>query len=691
MLSRYVPVISLSLHLIHSSTETKTSRAALERQVAIPGDKFDAFFSFPSSKKGGYSGVAVFTNVESAIPLKAEEGLTGLLNSPSSSSKSSNATSSDESSRVSPPSGYPRAGDEQLVLLPLSADPDDPDAPAFVLSKATVQEEFALLDAEGRCLIMDFGLFVLFNLYCPNSDNGSSRHAYKMNFHNLLGERIRRLMEEEKREVVVVGDINICSAPIDHCEGNLPGNRESFYDPPAREWFKNWIDPESGPMVDVLRQCWPDRKGMYTCEFVVVLRISQSSYDVPGWNTKISARDTNYGTRIDYILLSRGLLPWFKHGDIMPFVRGSDHCPVYIDLLDEITDSNGQVRKLRDEMHMSNGKREPPRLCARFWPEFSGKQQLLSSFFGKGKKDARPAEVSSPLPEIDDDVTICPATQPTSSCPVDQPREPKDFTGVDLLNQQNADLEKVDTRLFIPSDLLSQPQAAASSSPSTSQRPSASPVATGSSSTTSTSFKRKQSHPDSNYASIGSSSSKKSKIGEKEKETAKSKVKSKAPGQMKLSNFFASGSQSHAASVSSKKKANEPARSSTTTTSSPQTPIDVDAPEEIIADSSLLVDDDPDFLLSIASQIPSQASSSSSTATPPPTQSLTASQSSSSTKNGAQHSWSTLFMRVQPPRCYVHNEPTRSFRVNKQGPNRGKEFYICSRWVCHYYCFSNLS
>ncbi len=40
----------------------------------------------------------------------------------------------------------------------------------------------------------------------------------------------------------------------------------------------------------------------------------------------------------------------------MPSVRGSDHCPVYIDLHEEITDSKGNVRKLRDEIHMSGEK-----------------------------------------------------------------------------------------------------------------------------------------------------------------------------------------------------------------------------------------------------------------------------------------------------------------------------------------------
>ncbi len=56
----------------------------------------------------------------------------------------------------------------------------------------------------------------------------------------------------------------------------MSGNREAFYDPPAREWFKNWIDPEFGPMVDVVRQCWPERKGMYTCARDEIYSLSQN-------------------------------------------------------------------------------------------------------------------------------------------------------------------------------------------------------------------------------------------------------------------------------------------------------------------------------------------------------------------------------------------------------------------------------
>jgi len=110
-----------------------------------------------------------------------------------------------------------------------------------------------------------------------------------------------------------------------------------------------------------------------------------------GWNTRISARESNYGTRVDYVLVTHGLLPWIKAADIEPSVKGSDHCPIWVDLNEEIEVGGGQVEKLRDVMFCDGAEgagaragREPPRLAARYWEEYSGRQTLLSTFFGKG-------------------------------------------------------------------------------------------------------------------------------------------------------------------------------------------------------------------------------------------------------------------------------------------------------------------
>jgi AP endonuclease-2 len=213
--------------------EMKTSRAALDQNVGLPGP-YHAFFSFPTTK-GGYSGVAVYTDSRKAIPLKAEEGLSGVLQPkpPFSQEERISAT-------------YPKAH-----VLDLIAD-DEGYKPA----------DLTTLDSEGRALVLDFGLFVLINLYCPN-EASEERLVFKMNFHIMLQERVRQLMAQG-RDVMVVGDINVCATPLDHGEGHLNSRFTGFYDHPARAWLRDWLEPK-GCMIDFVRKFWPDRKGMYTC------------------------------------------------------------------------------------------------------------------------------------------------------------------------------------------------------------------------------------------------------------------------------------------------------------------------------------------------------------------------------------------------------------------------------------------
>lgn len=135
-----------------------------------------------------------------------------------------------------------------------------------------------------------------------------------------------------------------------------------------------------------------------------------------GWDTKTDARPSNYGARIDYILVTEGLLPWIKGGDIQADIMGSDHCPVYVDLHEEITQADGSTLKLRDLMNAgqrvplpaslqslkddSRQAPEPPAFATKFWDEFSGKQRSLKDFFGKPKA-ARPSQTPPPFKEPD--------------------------------------------------------------------------------------------------------------------------------------------------------------------------------------------------------------------------------------------------------------------------------------------------
>ncbi|WVN86453.1 exodeoxyribonuclease III [Cryptococcus depauperatus CBS 7841] len=336
--------------------EHKTVRAKLEKSMACPGP-YDAFWTFPRSKTG-YSGVCTYVDSRCCVPLKAEEGITGLL-------------LEDRASTMRPPWTV----EERIGFYPSPSDIawiDEVDGQPFNPEK---------LDKEGRAVVCDFGLFVLFNLYCPNETN-DARRPYKMNFLYALQERVR-LLQAAGREVIVVGDINIVRAPIDSGEGPVRSSAAQHYEHPARRTLDDWCFPK-GPMIDVVRECWPKRDDMFTC-----------------WNQKLDARSANYGSRIDMILCTTGLRPWIKDGNIMPKVFGSDHCPVYIKLHESIVTPKGETLYLRDMLNpkdrpsstapiypnaVAREVPEPPRFATKFLDEFSARQTTLKSFFGGGKK-----------------------------------------------------------------------------------------------------------------------------------------------------------------------------------------------------------------------------------------------------------------------------------------------------------------
>ncbi|KAG9127918.1 Class II abasic (AP) endonuclease [Ceratobasidium sp. 392] len=517
--------------------EMKISRQLLTTSFAVP-EGYDAIMSFPTNK-GGYSGVAVYTNSAKTVPLKAEEGLAGGL-------QSTSKVDLDESQRIS--STYPVADKLELMPDPLVGVPDD----------------LSALDSEGRAVVVDFGLFVLINVYCPN-EASDERLPFKFNFHKMLEERVAILLWE-RREVIVVGDMNVVAAPVDHCDGSLESQRNEFWERPVRAWYRQWLHPE-GPMVDVVRNTWPDRKEMFTC-----------------WNMRTNARESNYGTRIDYILITQGLLPWFKHGDIQPDIRGSDHCPVFIELYDEITLSDGQVLRLVDKLSQpldGNGnRRDPPPISTKFWDEYSGKQKLLSSFFTK--KPAVTAPSGSALPETN--------TQP-----------PDILSSSDLSN--NTPEPAVDPEIILLASTVTDPSQRHESVPETSSQSPAPPQ----------NRKRKSVN---NVVQPTDSKSKKSK---------QNLIASQRSQQPKLASFFASTSKGQ--------------KVSTCRSSSPPIELSEDSDEGQTRLSPGPADDSIQ-VLEIASALPSsQAADSVSSKT----------------------AWSKLMKPLEPPRCTVHNVPTKEY------------------------------
>ncbi|KAF9967181.1 Class II abasic (AP) endonuclease, partial [Mortierella alpina] len=352
--------------------ETKISRSKLDTDLAlVPG--YESYWSFHRTKSG-YSGVAVYIKDHIKL-LAAEEGISGILsgnihlpNTPSTLTATDSGLSKTEP-RKGIVGGYPALEGDGAAAL----------------------SRFQELDTEGRGLILDFGFFVLFNLYCPN-ETDETRLPFKMDYYHVLEARVMELIKAG-REVMVMGDMNVIPTELDHCDPakwKKESGEEDFTNTPPRRWFNSFLAP-NGPLTDLYRVFHAGEVGAFTC-----------------WNTKINARPSNYGTRLDYILVTSGLIPWFKSCDRKPSIVGSDHCPVVAEMFTELAleksaqeiahdqEQAAKVQKLQDVLDSYGGTTDHA-LAARFFDEFLGKQQKLSAFF---KKPGHTPATSSTLPSI---------------------------------------------------------------------------------------------------------------------------------------------------------------------------------------------------------------------------------------------------------------------------------------------------
>ncbi|KAM9341904.1 DNA-(apurinic or apyrimidinic site) endonuclease 2 [Pholidichthys leucotaenia] len=312
--------------------ETKVTRDLLDEKTAVV-EGYNSYFSY-SRGRSGYSGVATYCK-DRATPFAAEEGLTGLL--------------TNHEGAVGCYGDHTEFSNEELQML----------------------------DNEGRAVITQHHItcqgkdltVTVINVYCPRADpEKPERKKFKLQFYKLLQGRAEAILKKGSH-VIVLGDINTSHRQIDHCD---PSDNDDFEENPGRKWLNSFLhsgtqeqnpdekEPEEdcevtdrigcGKFMDTFRYFHPARTSAFTC-----------------WSTLTGARQTNYGTRIDYIFADCQLArEHFVAADIMPEVDGSDHCPVWGKLSCSILPCS-----------------KPPPFCTRYLPEFAGRQQKLSRFLVK--------------------------------------------------------------------------------------------------------------------------------------------------------------------------------------------------------------------------------------------------------------------------------------------------------------------
>ena len=164
-------------------------------------------------------------------------------------------------------------------------------------------------DHEGRVITLEMEQFYLITVYVPNSQDELRRLAYRMTWEDAFLSYLEKL--EEKKPVVVCGDLNVAHQEIDLKNPKTNRKNAGFTDE-ERAKFTTWLN---AGFTDTFRYFYPDQKEIYSW-----------------WSYRFKAREKNAGWRIDYFVTSASLNDKLVDAKIHTDVLGSDHCPVELTL-----------------------------------------------------------------------------------------------------------------------------------------------------------------------------------------------------------------------------------------------------------------------------------------------------------------------------------------------------------------------
>lgn len=160
-------------------------------------------------------------------------------------------------------------------------------------------------DHEGRVITLELESYYLITVYTPNSQEELRRLDYRMKWEDDFRAYLKKL--EEKKPVIVCGDLNVAHKEIDLKNPKTNRKNAGFTDE-ERAKFTTLL--ESG-FTDTFRYFYPEQEGIYSW-----------------WSYRFKAREKNAGWRIDYFLTSDSLKDKLKGANIHTDIFGSDHCPV---------------------------------------------------------------------------------------------------------------------------------------------------------------------------------------------------------------------------------------------------------------------------------------------------------------------------------------------------------------------------
>lgn len=170
-------------------------------------------------------------------------------------------------------------------------------------------DEYGDPNEEGRVIAADMGQFWVVSVYTPNAKDDLSRLTLRHKHWDPAFLAYMKELEDEK-PVIFCGDLNVAHMP------------EDLARPKENVGVKGFTNEE--------------RKGidqMIGAGFVDTFRLfTEGNGHYSWWSHFRQARERNVGWRIDYVFVSKKLVPKIKKAEIHSNILGSDHCPVSIEL-----------------------------------------------------------------------------------------------------------------------------------------------------------------------------------------------------------------------------------------------------------------------------------------------------------------------------------------------------------------------
>ena len=164
-------------------------------------------------------------------------------------------------------------------------------------------------DDQGRTITCEYPDFWLVNTYVPNSGSELAKLSYRKTWDLALLDYLKGL--ENSKPVIWCGDMNVAHAPIDLANPKSNYNKSAGYTQDEIDGLQRFFDHG---FVDTFRHFYPD------------------TVKYSWWSARFNSRAKNVGWRIDYVIVSKSLMPKVKGAFILNEIMGSDHCPVGIEL-----------------------------------------------------------------------------------------------------------------------------------------------------------------------------------------------------------------------------------------------------------------------------------------------------------------------------------------------------------------------